>query len=56
MNYEEALDCFEKLHAMIPDSADVIFQIAHCLELLGDIPQVQRLNFFLLKASSLFYL
>ena len=37
--YDAALDSFERLHAVIPNSAEVVFQVSHCYEKLGDIEQ-----------------
>ena len=31
-----ALAAFKKLHAMLPDNVEVIYQIANCHDLLGD--------------------
>lgn len=37
--YDDALDCFLKLHAILQHNAEVIFHIAHLYELQGDITQ-----------------
>tara|TARA_B110000285_G_C15118375_1_gene615525 strand:+ start:1657 stop:1893 length:237 start_codon:yes stop_codon:yes gene_type:complete len=33
--YNESLQAFEKLHTIIPNSYEVIYQIAHVYELIG---------------------
>ena len=38
-HYELAVDCFHKLHLQLQNNAEVIFQIAHCYELMDDIEQ-----------------
>lgn len=34
--YNYALAAFKKLHAMLPDNVEVIYQIANCFDILGD--------------------
>eukprot|EP00048_Salpingoeca_helianthica_P016668 m.233531 g.233531 ORF g.233531 m.233531 type:complete len:871 (+) comp19192_c0_seq1:27-2639(+) len=37
--YDDALDCFLKLHAILQHNAEVLYHIAHLYELQGDITQ-----------------
>jgi hypothetical protein len=37
---QAALAAFRKLHAMLPDNYDVLWQIATCYDMQGDLKQV----------------
>ena len=37
---QTALSAFRKLHAMLPDNYEVLWQIANCYDILGDLKQV----------------
>lgn len=37
--YEDSLDCFLKLHAIVSHHPQVVYQLAHLHELVGDIDQ-----------------
>jgi hypothetical protein len=39
-NYEDALECFLKLHTILRHNAEVLYQIANLYELLDDVSQV----------------
>lgn len=43
-----ALECFEKLYGLLPNSAEVVYQVAHCFELLRD---PQAIEWFLTLVS-----
>jgi hypothetical protein len=37
---QAALAAFRKLHSMLPDNYDVLWQMASCYDILGDFKQV----------------
>lgn len=37
--FEDAMDCFMKLHAIINHHPEVLYQMAHLYELIGDVDQ-----------------
>jgi intraflagellar transport protein 88 len=40
--YEEAVECFLKLQAIVRHHPQVLYQVAHLQELLGDVDQASE--------------